>query len=164
MDFLRRNEIQVRLYTKSFFHGKAYIFDDTVIVGSSNFTRAGLTHNSELNAVQKSTIIARAYREWFERFWDQAGDYKEKLIGLLRKSKHGDYPWEPYWIYIKALYEYFKDELDTEGIDLFTSSKVELTEFQEEGPVKALKILSKYDGVMICDSVGLGKTFIGKKY
>lgn len=163
VDFLRRNEIQARLYTKSFFHGKAYIFDDTVIVGSSNFTRAGLTHNSELNAVQKSTIIARAYREWFERFWDQAEDYKEKLIELLRKSKHGDYPWEPYWIYIKALYEYFKDELDTEGIDLFTSSKVELTEFQEEGHVKALKILNKYDGVMICDSVGLGKTFIGKK-
>lgn len=163
VDFLRQDEVDVRLYTKSFFHGKAYIFDDTVIVGSSNFTRAGLTQNSELNAVQKSTIIAKAYREWFERFWGQAEDYKEKLIDLLRKSKHGDYPWEPYWVYIKALYEYFRDELDTEGVDLFTSSKVELTEFQEEGHVKALKILNKYDGVMICDSVGLGKTYMGKK-
>lgn len=163
VDFLSQDEVQVRLYTRSFFHGKAYIFDDTVIVGSSNFTRAGLTRNSELNAVQKSAIIAKAYREWFDRFWEQAEDYKEKLIDLLRKSKHGDYPWEPYWIYIKALYEYFKDELDTEGVDLFTSSKVELTEFQEEGHVKALKILNKHGGVMICDSVGLGKTYIGKK-
>ena len=100
VDFLRQDEVDVRLYTKSFFHGKAYIFDDTVIVGSSNFTRAGLTKNSDLNAVQKSTIIAKAYREWFERFWGQAEDYKEKLIDLLRKSKHGDYPWEPYWVYI----------------------------------------------------------------
>jgi hypothetical protein len=163
VDFLGQDDVQVRLYTKSFFHGKAYIFDDTVIVGSSNFTRAGLTRNSELNAVQKSTIIARAYREWFDRFWGQSEDFKEKLIDLLRKSKHGDYPWEPYWIYIKALYEYFRDELDTEGVDLFTSSKVELTEFQEEGHVKALKILNKYGGVMICDSVGLGKTYMGKK-
>lgn len=163
VDFLGQHEVDVRLYTKSFFHGKAYIFDDTVIVGSSNFTRAGLTRNSELNAVQKSGIIANAYREWFERFWGQAEDYKEKLIDLLRKSKHGDYPWEPYWVYIKALYEYFRDDLDTEGVDLFTSSKVELTEFQEEGHVKALKILNKYDGVMICDSVGLGKTYMGKK-
>ncbi len=163
VEFLGQDEVQIRLYTKSFFHGKAYIFDDTVIVGSSNFTRAGLTQNSELNAVQKSTIIAKAYREWFDRFWGQAEDYKKKLIDLLRKSKHGDYPWEPYWVYIKALYEYFRDELDTEGVDLFTSSKVELTEFQEKGHVKALKILNKYDGVMISDSVGLGKTYMGKK-
>ncbi|MBU4186144.1 MAG: helicase, partial [Proteobacteria bacterium] len=145
--FLYRHEVEVRLYTKTFFHGKAYIFDDTVIVGSSNFTRAGLTKNSELNAVQKSGIIASAYREWFDRFWNKAEDYKEKLIDLLRKSKHGDYPWEPYWVYIKALYEYFKDDLDAEGVDLFTSSRVELTEFQEEGYIKALKIMDKYDGV-----------------
>lgn len=163
LDFLRRDDVQVRLHTRSFFHGKAYIFQDTVIVGSSNFTRAGLTRNSELNAVQKSAIIADAYRGWFGRFWDQAEDYKERLIDLLRRSKHGDYPWEPYWVYIKALYEYFRDELDTEGMALFTSSKVELTEFQEEGHVKALKIMDKYGGVMISDSVGLGKTYIGKK-
>ncbi|MBW1676113.1 MAG: helicase [Deltaproteobacteria bacterium] len=163
LEFLSRDSVQVRLYTQSFFHGKAYIFQDTVIVGSSNFTRAGLTRNSELNAVQKSTIIANAYREWFERFWQQADDYKESLIELLRKSKHGDYPWEPYWVYIKALYEYFRDDLDTEGMELFTSSKVELTEFQEEGHVKALKIMDKYGGVMISDSVGLGKTYIGKR-
>jgi superfamily II DNA or RNA helicase len=161
--FLYRHEVEVRLYTKTFFHGKAYIFDDTVIVGSSNFTRAGLTKNSELNAVQKSGIIASAYREWFDRFWRQAEDYKEQLIELLRKSKHGDYPWEPYWVYIKALYEYFKDDLDAEGVDLFTSSRVELTEFQEEGYIKALKIMDKYEGVIICDSVGLGKTYLGKK-
>ncbi|MFX0201224.1 MAG: phospholipase D-like domain-containing protein [Candidatus Hodarchaeota archaeon] len=161
--FLRRDGTEVRLYTKSFFHGKAYIFDDTVIVGSSNFTRAGLTKNSELNAVQKSGIIANAYREWFDRFWHQAEDYKEQLIELLRKSKHGDFPWEPYWVYIKALYEYFKDDLDAEGVDLFTSSKVELTEFQEEGYIKALKIMDKHGGVIICDSVGLGKTYLGKK-
>jgi len=163
VDFLGQDEVQVRLYTKSFFHGKAYIFDDTVIVGSSNFTRAGLTQNSELNAVQKSSIIAKAYREWFDGFWSEAEDYKEKLIELLRKSKHGDYPWEPYWVYIKALYEYFKDDLYSEGVDLFTSSKVELTEFQEEGHIKAIKILNKYGGVLVCDSVGLGKTYIGKK-
>jgi len=161
--FLRRNEVEVRLYTKTFFHGKAYIFDDTVIVGSSNFTRAGLTKNSELNAVQKSGIIAGAYREWFDRFWEPAEDYKEKLIELLRKSKHGDYPWEPYWVYIKALYEYFKDDFDAEGVNLFTSSRVELTEFQEEGYIKALKIIDKHGGVVICDSVGLGKTYLGKK-
>ncbi|MFQ5853304.1 MAG: hypothetical protein ACE5JU_22320, partial [Candidatus Binatia bacterium] len=36
-------------------------------------------------------------------------------------------------------------------------------EFQEDAVKKARKILSRYDGVMIADSVGLGKTWIGKK-
>jgi len=34
---------------------------------------------------------------------------------------------------------------------------------QEDAVKKALKILARYDGVMIADSVGLGKTWIGKK-
>ena len=38
-----------------------------------------------------------------------------------------------------------------------------LAEFQEDAVKKARKILSRYDGVMIADSVGLGKTWIGKK-
>jgi superfamily II DNA or RNA helicase len=42
-------------------------------------------------------------------------------------------------------------------------SAVELAEFQEDAVKKARKILARYDGVMIADSVGLGKTWIGKK-
>src|SRR6266516_2465230 len=42
-------------------------------------------------------------------------------------------------------------------------SAVELSEFQEDAVKKARKILLRYDGVMVADSVGLGKTWIGKK-
>jgi hypothetical protein len=44
-----------------------------------------------------------------------------------------------------------------------TRSAVELTRFQEDAARKARRILARYDGVMIADSVGLGKTWIGKK-
>ena len=40
---------------------------------------------------------------------------------------------------------------------------MELAEFQEDAVKKARKILARYDGVMVADSVGLGKTWIGKK-
>lgn len=40
---------------------------------------------------------------------------------------------------------------------------MDLAEFQEDAVKKARKILARYDGVMIADSVGLGKTWIGKK-
>ena len=42
-------------------------------------------------------------------------------------------------------------------------SAVDLAEFQEDAVKKARRILARYDGVMIADSVGLGKTWIGKK-
>jgi superfamily II RNA helicase len=40
---------------------------------------------------------------------------------------------------------------------------VDLAEFQEDAVRKARRILARYDSVMIADSVGLGKTWIGKK-
>lgn len=49
--FLNKENVEVRLYDKEFLHGKAYIFDNLVIVGSSNLTYSGLTHNTELNPV-----------------------------------------------------------------------------------------------------------------
>src|SRR3990172_7948481 len=49
--YLNRENVEVRLYEKEFLHGKAYIFDELVVVGSSNFTPSGLTHNTELNSV-----------------------------------------------------------------------------------------------------------------
>lgn len=63
---------------------------------------------------------------------------------------------------MKALYEYFKDDLEGEA-PAPTRSAVELAEFQEDAVKKARRILSRYDGVMVADSVGLGKTWIGKK-
>src|SRR5438128_11723985 len=65
-------------------------------------------------------------------------------------------------IYTKALYEYFKEELGENARELGRSA-VDLAEFQEDAAKKARRILARYDGVLIADSVGLGKTWIGKK-
>ena len=68
----------------------------------------------------------------------------------------------PYEVYTKALYEYFKEELGADAPELGRSA-VDLAEFQEDAVKKARRILARYDGVLIADSVGLGKTWIGKK-
>ena len=63
---------------------------------------------------------------------------------------------------MKALFEYFKYDLG--GPDISPGkSAVELSEFQEDAVKKARRVLARYDGVLIGDSVGLGKTWIGKK-
>src|SRR5713101_2866725 len=212
--FLHQAHVQVRLYTQGFLHAKCYLFYSgggferfipvAAIVGSSNFTRAGLLSNKELNLAHCANLLPEEVSpervkgllesgerkllaqvsedervtaanvpgllaiselaEWYERQWEAARDFKGDLIDLLDSSKFGRKEYTPYQVYMKAIFEYFRDDLDTaeEGA-ASTRSAVELSEFQEDAVKKARKILARYDGVMIADSVGLGKTWIGKK-
>ena len=114
----------------------------------------------------KSEVGARAIMDlsrWYEAQWQHAIDYKDRLIDLLENSKFGGREYTPYEIYMKALYEYFKDDLDSDFGQASTRSAIDLTEFQEDAVRKARRILAQYDGVIVADSVGLGKTWIGKK-
>jgi SNF2 family DNA or RNA helicase len=114
----------------------------------------------------KSEVGARAILDlavWFNGRWAEAADFKAELIALLEDSKFGGREYTPYEIYMKALYEYLRDDLAGDTGRGATRSAVELSEFQEDAVKKARRILARYDGVIIADSVGLGKTWIGKK-
>jgi len=211
-EFLRQEQVQVRLYTQGFLHAKTYLFYSgggfdrfqpvAAIVGSSNLTRAGLLSNKELNLVHRANLGAdevgpervkgilekpervqlgtiadedralaanvpgvlaiSALTDWYEQQWERARDFKDDLIDLLDASKFGRKAYTPHQVYLKALYEYFRDDLDEEDLNV-GRSVVELSEFQDDAVKKARRLLSRYDGVMIADSVGLGKTWIGKK-
>ncbi len=211
--FLRRELVQVRLYTHGFLHAKCYLFYRgsglehfdplAAIVGSSNFTRAGLSSNKELNLVHRANLSSaeiapelfkgllghderqqlqsmhdsqrllaanlpgvlaiNELADWYERQWDDARDFKDELLDLINASKFGRKAYTPYQVYMKAIFEYFRDDLESDAGSDNTRSAVELSEFQEDAVKKARKILSRYDGVMVADSVGLGKTWIGKK-
>ena len=120
---------------------------------------------AENRQLLKSEVGARAIidlEQWYERQWNDAADFKQELIEVLDASKFGRTEYTPFQVYMKALFEYFKDDLEktTPGP---TRSAVELSEFQEDAVKKARKILARFDGVMVADSVGLGKTWIGKK-
>ena len=112
-----------------------------------------------------SRVGAQAITEldrWFRERWEESRDFKAEIIELLDSSKFGQTEYSPYQVYMKALFEYFKDDLDAIPPELGKSA-VELSEFQEDAVKKARRILARYDGVLIGDSVGLGKTWIGKK-
>lgn len=126
---------------------------------------AGVDVPDDARRFIKSEVGARAITdlmEWFERQWADSVDFKDALIELLDASKFGTKEYTPYEVYTKALYEYFKEELG-ENAPEFGRSAVDLAEFQEDAVKKARRILARYDGVLIADSVGLGKTWIGKK-
>jgi superfamily II DNA or RNA helicase len=127
--------------------------------------RASASITEANRRILKSEVGARAILdlvEWYDGQWNQARDFKEELIQLLDASKFGKFEYTPYDIYLKAIYTYFKDDLDPDDLPNVRSA-VELSEFQDDAVKKARRILAKYDGVLIGDSVGMGKTWIGKK-
>ncbi len=165
--YLQQEHIHVRLYGAvgnggQFLHAKAYIFDDYSIIGSSNFTPAGLCSNTELNVLNKQRNIAQNLRyNWFEKFWNDQSvdkDYKAKLIDALNASKFGSKPYTPYQVFLKALYELFKEDRLLQGS---SGASVELASFQQEGFERAIRLIQKHGGCIVADAVGLGKTYIG---
>ncbi len=164
--FLEKQDVEVKLLEKPFLHGKAYIFNDLAIIGSSNFTYSGLAGNTELNAVLIDPHPVYLKKEWFDKFWEQARDFKQELIEILKSSKLGTREYSPYEVYIKALYELQKKELEpTEAPrnEHLPESVVDLATFQEDAVNRVYSSLTNYNGVLVADSVGLGKTWIAKK-
>lgn len=163
VDFLKRDTVEVRLYSSHFLHAKAYIIKELPLLGtiaihgSSNFTGAGLTRSGELNSVHKQVSSVQGIRDWFEGFWNKSEDFKEKLIELLSDFTAKYIPFD---IYMKALYEYFKDKFQME-VKVDGPSPIFLADFQRDGYLAAKDILETYNGVLLADSVGLGKTYLG---
>ena len=179
-DFIKDGKLKVKVYLKSKLHSKAYILDykkhlfdeygnkiertenGVCIVGSSNFTLAGLTHNTELNILIEGNDEHQYLTKWFERLWDESEDFSKEFFEELKNSWALNYP-TPYEVYLKILYHIVKDriedsqELTLEESDIF----LDLAKFQKTAVSQAINILEKYHGVFISDVVGLGKSFIG---
>ncbi|NUN48379.1 MAG: helicase [Candidatus Brocadiae bacterium] len=153
LELLDSGLVEVRRYEKAFLHGKAYVFagNEGAVVGSSNFTAAGLTSNLELNLGRYDPEPVRRVQTWFEDLWAEAVPFD--LAGLYRE-RFGER--DPYLIYLRVLWELYKDELDEEQRRVGLT----LTTFQKDGLWRARRILSEFNGVLIADGVGLGKTYI----
>ena len=166
INFLKRDNVEVRLFEK-FLHGKAYIFDDRIVIGSSNFTSAGLTRYGELNTWRQESQAIYTRKKWFNKFWDESVDFKKNLIDLLENSRFGSKEYSPYEIYMKTLYEIQKDDIKEgkkeEKPNGLPETKVNLAQFQEDAIARIWTRMKKYGGCIVADSVGLGKTWIAKK-
>ncbi len=154
LEFLKSGRIEVRRYEKQFLHGKAYLFSagNGVIAGSSNFTVAGLSTNLELNLGQYQPYVVGQVEQWFEDLWAEAVPYD---LAAIYEARFAEY--SPYLIYLRVLWERYGTELTDEAT---ATGKIHLTRFQNDGLDRARRILDRYNGVLIADSVGLGKSFM----
>ncbi len=155
VEWLRRPDVEVRRLQSRFLHGKAFLISDRshgVMAGSSNFTRAGLAYNAELNLGNYSSHVVRQAQDWFEELWDEAVPYDLAALFDARFEPHS-----PQIIYLRMLWERYRAELNQQAR---SSDAIRLTQFQKDGLDRARAYLRERNGVLIADEVGLGKTFL----
>ena len=158
-------------------HGKMYHIAtgnvQDAILGSSNFTVRGLglgtgNNNFELDLIVDGNRDRMELKHWFDDLWnneDIVKDVKKEVLEYL-KQLYVNNP--PEFIYYKTLFHIFERFLEESGktdVDLGRTSLFEtetwktLFEFQKDGVKGAINKILKYNGCIIADSVGLGKTF-----
>ena len=163
----------MRIYPDSPIHAKVYIMRKdmervpdqygSVITGSSNFSQAGLVNNLEFNVELKDSRDVEFALQKFEELWEQSVDITDEYISTITKKTWIRDDITPYELFLKTLYEYFKEEINEDKnetyIEYLPDGFMQL-QYQTDAVAQAKKILDAYGGVFISDVVGLGKTFI----
>lgn len=173
IEWLKAGKLEMRIYAEAPIHAKVYIMrkdmyktPDTygsVITGSSNFSEAGLQNNLEFNVELKDSRDVQFALDKFEELWSKSVPISEEYIKAVEKKTWLRNDITPYEIYLKTLYEFFKEEINADkdllGDDLLPDGYMRL-QYQLDAVVQARKILESYNGVFVSDVVGLGKTYI----
>ena len=170
IEMMKSKQLEVRVYPKEKLHAKAYIFEpkDTDfaqglgIVGSSNLSLAGISHNSELNLKTYNILDVNRLLEWFNDLWEDGLEFTDEFNIILERSWAGTV-YSPYELFVKAAYLEYKDKLESRGdIDpIWRTTFPKLFLFQKNAVDQALMMFELYGGVIIGDVVGLGKTYVG---
>jgi len=176
-DWIER-KVEIRTIKQSnLLHGKMYHVAtagvEDAILGSSNFTVRGLglgtgNNNIELNLIVDGNRDRQELKQWFDELWgneDLVKNVKEEVLQYLKQLYENN---APEFIYYKTLFHIFERFLEDTGktdADLGSTSLFEtdtwkaLFEFQKDGVKGAINKILRYNGCIVADSVGLGKTF-----
>lgn len=172
IDWLKSGKLEMRMYTEAPIHAKVYIMRKdpvkvpdmfgSVITGSSNFSEAGLVNNLEFNVELKDSADVQFALDKFEELWNKATDIRDAYIETVEKKTWMREDITPYQLYLKTLYEFFREEInsDKENFQTLLPEGYMRLQYQIDAVMQAKQKLDAYNGVFISDVVGLGKTYI----
>ena len=113
IEAIAKGQIECRVYDKGKFHAKTFIthakldvVGSKALVGSSNFTKPGLTDNIELNVQVQSPSEVTQLQKWYEEYWEEGVDISEDILKVVEPHAK---KWMPFDIYAHSLNELFKD-------------------------------------------------------
>ena len=148
--------------------------DDSSIAinGTVDFTTAGLglskSDRQDMNQCVYGKDFTQSSLMQFNYLWDNEDyleDVKEEVLNQMQ-TMHKENPAE--FIYFLSLYNIFSNELESLDEDKIVrkgnnlkDSQVwnKLYKFQKDAAIGVIDKIEKYNGCILADSVGLGKTF-----
>ena len=174
IDLVKKGRLEVRVYTKQPIHAKIYIMRDfkdspdfgRVITGSSNFSQSGLVNNLEFNVELKNSADVQFALEKFNELWEDSVEVNSECVDTIENKTWIKSDITPYEMYVKFLYEYFKEEINDDLIDFSKDNSryypqgFRPLQYQKDAVIQAKRIIEKHNGIFISDVVGLGKTYI----
>ena len=119
IEWIRSAKLEIKAHPAENLHAKVYIMTfaegdrdkGRVITGSSNLTESGLQHNLEFNVELKTRADYEFAIAKFNELWAMAVDVSKPYEDtVVNRSPFAQFT--PYELYLKFLYEYFKDELN----------------------------------------------------
>ncbi|MGB4802455.1 MAG: helicase-related protein [Anaerolineae bacterium] len=143
------------------------------ILGSSNFTLSGLglahAHNNiELNLVVDNRRDRQDLLAWFDALWNDTRlveDVRDEVLAYLAQLYQDN---TPEFIYFKTLFHLFEAYLSEQAQSSLLAIQQQIVdtdiwkalfEFQKDGVKGAINKMLAYNGCILADSVGLGKTY-----
>lgn len=171
---LENGSLEIKM-TQSQSHGKYYVVKNSdgsgvVLMGSSNLTYNGLIGQQETNELFSSKEKLIEYSNEFDNRWLDSKNIviQEKgkaqiLLDKIRNELWMNVVPTPYLMYVRLLHEIFGKEQDISNV--LTPSKLSDGEYldfsyQLDAIKMGLSRIEKYDGVIVADVVGLGKSII----
>ena len=162
---LKSGEATVRCWPdeqRGMLHAKGYLTGASATFGSSNFTRAGLSLNAELNGRFTKALEGERYGETaqvLENYWKMGRDFSKELLSLLQ-SLLRVVTWR------EALARACAELLEGDWAGRYVGGRmlpeeVHLWPSQRQGIAQALYILGRQGSVLIADATGSGKTRLG---
>lgn len=146
--------------------------DDKNYMPVNGFTTVDLgceRGNNAYNIVQKTeTPYASLYLDLFENLWNDSSKLQEVTDEVIENITAAYNENSPDFIYFVTLYNIFNEFLEDVSEDIlpneatgFKESKIwsMLYNFQKDAALAIISKLEKYNGCILADSVGLGKTF-----
>ncbi len=167
IEAIAKGQIECRVYDKGKFHAKTFIthakldvVGSKALVGSSNFTKPGLTDNIELNVQVQSPSEVTQLQKWYEEFWEEGVDISEDILKVVEPHAK---KWIPFDIYAHSLNEFFKNREVSSSYWEENESIIfpKLDQYQKEAYWSLCEISNRLGGAFLCDGVGLGKTYVG---
>ena len=146
--------------------------DDKNYMPINGFTTVDLgceRGNNAYNMVQKTEVpFSTAYIDLFDNLWNDTSKLQEVTDEVIENITAAYNENSPDFIYFVTLYNIFSEFLEDVSEDHlpneatgFKESKIwsMLYNFQKDAVLAIISKLEKYNGCILADSVGLGKTF-----